>query len=626
MFISRLFYLLSIAVFVMVTACTPQVAATPEATSAEVTAAPAVPLTPDEPVTLRLAVADEEGRPSDPYVHEFIDQVKTLSNGTITIEPTWDAGSATDAGFETGVIQLVKEGNFDLGLAASRAFDNEDITSFQALQAPFLIDNDALAQAVATSDTATRMMESLSSTGMVGLTMWPEDLRHPFSLVPGKPILSPQDFVGLSVRATPSQVTYQLIDALGGTPMMGDEYQAAESGLRQGASLIGTPTATGNVVFFAKFQVLFANGSSFEKLSEAQRNVLREAAIATQKKAIAEHPSDVDAASAWCADGGSIVLASDAQVASFETAAQPIFDSIAQNPLNAEFITAIRELKKNTEPSAGVKACNGAVAQSSPEPTLENEVWSEGLPPNGSWTVSLTIEDLIGQDVMQSKAAEWAGTYTWTFQDGKAEFDYKDPGGTGFGCQADVAAAGNVLKFTYTSGADCNNEVDNVQWRLDEDGLHLHLISIQNAPFGENKAVYEARPWQKVEEWSTGLPPEGVWRVELSADDFVRMGVMKSKANEWAGTYTWTLKDGHYMNLWEDGKGKSGKCVGTYSVVEDFVRLTSTTDDCPGEVEDFQWRLDDDGLHIHLIAVKNIGFTEVKANFEAKPWQKIADQ
>ncbi len=47
-------------------------------------------------------------------------------------------------------------------------------------------------------------------------------------------------------------------------PMVGDnDYQAAESGLRQRASLTDTPTATGNVIFFVKFQVLFANGAAF---------------------------------------------------------------------------------------------------------------------------------------------------------------------------------------------------------------------------------------------------------------------------------------------------------------------------------------------------------------------------
>jgi hypothetical protein len=103
--------------------------------------------------------------------------------------------------------------------------------------------------------------------------------------------------------------------------MYGNEgYQAAESGLRQGFSLTGTPTATGNVIFFPKFQVLFANSAAFEKLSEAQRTVIREAAAATQEKAITEHPTEVDAATAWCADGGTIVMASEEQVAAFDTA------------------------------------------------------------------------------------------------------------------------------------------------------------------------------------------------------------------------------------------------------------------------------------------------------------------
>jgi hypothetical protein len=91
--------------------------------------------------------------------------------------------------------------------------------------------------------------------------------------------------------------------------------------LRQGASLTGSPAATGNVIFFPKFQVLFANGAVFEKLNEGQRSVLREAVEATQKKAIAEHPSEAEAVAAWCADGGTIVMASESQVAAFEAAA-----------------------------------------------------------------------------------------------------------------------------------------------------------------------------------------------------------------------------------------------------------------------------------------------------------------
>jgi TRAP-type transport system periplasmic protein len=493
---SRSLLLFTLLVF---TACAPQVAATPLSTSV-----PAAPQTQVEPITLRMAVADQEGRPSDPYVHEFINRVDTLSNGNITIEPTWDAGAEITPFFEQGVVKVVKDGHYELGLAGSRAWDSSGVTSFQALQAPFLITDDALAEAVASSEIGTQMLDGLSSVGMTGLALWPEDLRHPFSMTPDKPILSPDDLKGLTVRSIPSEVSYMLIDTLGGNPMYGDNYQAAESGLRQGASLSGTPTATGNVIFFPKFQVLFANGAALEKLSEGQRAILHEAATATQKKAIAEHPSEADAVAAWCADGGTVVMASAEQVAAFEAAAKPVFDKIEQDPLNAELIAAIRELKAKTKPAPGAQACEADIAQSSAVPTSENAIWSTGLPPNGKWTVNLTAEDVIAKGVQPSKAIEWAGLFFFEFQDGQglSRGEYL----TGFiaACPFTYEAVEDFFRITYVDlgqpNYECGPQVDDLQWRLDEEGqLYLHVIDIQAVPFLETKAVYEAKPWQKVE-------------------------------------------------------------------------------------------------------------------------------
>ena len=136
---------------------------------------PIQPQAASQAITLRFAIPDEQGRPViDPYVHEFIDQAHSLSQGKITIEPTWDAGSGTTDGYEKGVIQLVRQGKFDLGLASARTWDTQGITNFQVLQAPFLITNDALAEAVATNDIATRILDSFSPVGVGGLTLWPE--------------------------------------------------------------------------------------------------------------------------------------------------------------------------------------------------------------------------------------------------------------------------------------------------------------------------------------------------------------------------------------------------------------------------------------------------------------------
>ena len=601
------------------TACAPQVVATPAPTLAQ-----------DEPLTMRLAVADQEGRPSEPYVLKFVEQVKTLSNGNITIEPIWDAGAATDAGFEVGVVQLVKGGQADLGLAGSRAFDTESIPSFQALQAPFLITNDNLSKAVATSDIATRMLENLSSAGLAGLTLWPEDLRHPFSIIPDKPILSPSDFEGATVRVVPSEVSHMLIEVLGGKPLLGDDYQVAESGLRQGASLTGTPTATANVIFFAKFQVLFANGAAFEKLSEKQRAVLQEAAIATQKKAIAEHPGEAEAGSAWCADGGTVVLASEEQVAAFEAAAKPVFDQIEQAPLNAELISAIRELKAKIEPAPEAEACAPDAPLQGDEPPAESPVWSQGLPPNGVWQVELSADDFAEMGVLRSVAeSDWAGTYTLTLKDGKSFGEFHGLHEFYGKCQANYELVGDIVRFTYyqTTGGECEGMVEDLQWRLDDEGLHFQLVAVENGPSTELKVYYEAKPWQKVEEWSEGLPPNGVWQVELTAEDIAQMGVLQSTAVDMAGVYTWTFQDGN-AQIEIQGPAISVSCMVNATVVEDFVRLQnvgSTT--CNGDAyDDVQWRLDEEGLHFYLVD-SSVGLPiELKATYEAKPWQKIANQ
>jgi TRAP-type transport system periplasmic protein len=441
------------------------------------------------PITLRLAVADNVGRPSEPYVLEFVEQVKTRSDGSIAIETVWDAGAETTPPFEQGVVKALTEGQYDLALSGSRAWDSLGVTSLEALQAPFLITNDDLAIAVATSDNGKQMLDALSSAGVTGLALWPEDLRHPFSLVPGKSILSPQDFEGANVRAIGSNVTYLLIETLGGKPAVeADDFQAAESGLRQGASLPGTPTGTGNVIFFPKYQVLVANGAAFEALSQSQQGIIRDAAAATQEKAIAEHPSDVENGAAWCKDGGTIVLASEAQIAAFEKAAQPVFDSIEKDLVNKEHIAAIRDLKAKTPPSPGATACG---------PADTAEVWSPGLPPNGVWRVELSVDDLVQMGLTASMAEkEWAGVYTWTYQDGKVEFHFK--GGYETSCKADMAVVDNFVRATYTSGSDCQGEVDDFQWRLEADGLHLHLVAIKNAPFLQNKAFFEAKPYQNI--------------------------------------------------------------------------------------------------------------------------------
>jgi TRAP-type C4-dicarboxylate transport system substrate-binding protein len=554
----------------------------------------------DDEITLQLAVTDPQGGNSEPYVLEFIEQVKTLSGGKITIEPGW----FEDAGDELGVIQRISTRIADLGLVPSRAWNGAGVTSLDALQAPFLITNTVLAEAVATSDIATQMLNGMSSAGVIGLTLWPEDLRHPFAIKPQTPFLSPEDFAGLDIRTPPSVLSNALVKALGGNPVGygSTTYPGAESGLRSAlSSLSGTQIGTGNVTFFSKYQVLFANSATFEKLSDGQKSILREAAVATQTKAIAEHPNDSDAATAYCAGGGTVVLASDEQLAAFEKAAQPVFDQIEQDPANAGYIAAIRELKASTTPSAGAEACEPTTVQASS--TSSTEAWSKGLPPNGIWQVELTAEDLEAIGLPASSAIDWASKQTLTLLDGEGIWFFQRPDGNIY-CKSTYAVVDDVVRFNYA--ADCTGQVHDMQWRLEDDGLHLKIVATQRAFDAQFKASFAAKPWHKIGEpipdtrvWDKGLPPNGTWQAEATPEDFLALGFVPSYAALLGGVYTWTFQDG--KATFQSKTQDSVAFTADYAVVGDAVRFNFTSGPFGQDSGDMRWRLDDDGLHMHVV-------------------------
>jgi hypothetical protein len=254
-------------------------------------------------------------------------------------------------------------------------------------------------------------------------------------------------------------------------------------------------------VFFPKYQVLFANGAAFEQLIQSQQSILRKAAAAVQETAIANRLGEAEAAEAWCTDGGSIVMASEEQMAAFVEAAQPVFDQIQANPANAELVDAIQELKANVEPSPGAEACGAAATQPPSEAVEQN--WSGELPPNGIWTAELTPEDYVRNGVRQSAANEWAGEFWYEFQDGQGGFRGEFLDGLVV-CPFTYEAVENFMRITFVDDGNpnynCGNEVHELQWRLDTEGLRFHVVAIHNGPRVENTAHYEARPWQKVEE------------------------------------------------------------------------------------------------------------------------------
>jgi hypothetical protein len=176
------------------------------------------------------------------------------------------------------------------------------------------------------------------------------------------------------------------------------------------------------------------------------------------------------------------------------------------NPLIVATLMMITACSPGATPtSASPTVTPAATVEVSPilQPNTDTGAWSEDLPPNGVWQATLTPEEFVQMGVSRYVAEEeWAGVYTWTFQDGKAQLDFKGPIKIGtFTCLAEYAAADGVVSFTFTSSVPsgaCVGALDHVQWRLNDDGLHFHLVASSHGPFVERQTTYEAKPFQNI--------------------------------------------------------------------------------------------------------------------------------
>ena len=222
--------------------------------------------------------------------------------------------------------------------------------------------------AVAADPLVTPLLEGMLAQGAVGLSAWPDDLRHPFAWEQnGSPFLTASDLKGAKVWTLPSDLQKSILEGLGATPInatpgevdamvAAGSIRGAESSFNGIGNLSGTPTATGDVVLYPKYMVLAAEDAMLGRLTADQQTILRTAALAARDLAVSDHVTDASIALKWCADGGRVVLAGEANLATFRQAAEPILAKLSADPTTATAIDAIRALKARTQ-SAPIRGC-----------------------------------------------------------------------------------------------------------------------------------------------------------------------------------------------------------------------------------------------------------------------------
>lgn len=456
------------------------------------------------PVVLRLGTPDTNNQWAAPVIDEFAANVEKMSEGTLSIEPVWTAGGLNVAEFDQEVARRVMSGDLDMGMIPARAWDTEGVTTLRALQAPFLVDSDELAEAIADGDVGASMLAGLSDVGVTGLALFPEEMRRVFSF--GEPMVSPEDFEGRRVRVPLSATSTALFEALGATAVdiSGDafseavssgEIHAAESAFSRAGDLPAPATAMSNAVLYPKLQTLVVHTSSWDDLTTDHREALTAAVAATTAWADGHATSDVEAARSHCSSGyGAVVQASDGDLQALRRAVRPVYADIERDEVTADLIARIQALKATLPQPPEMPTCE----QATTPPDDEGPADIEDVDIEGVWRFEVTFADFAAQGIDRTAASSEVGVHTVTLEDGELIEEWQQPQGPKV-CRARYDVAGDRVTFEYYSGceakfsATASIQGDRIDWS-DPESLPPKS-GPEYQPFDE---AYNSVPWIRI--------------------------------------------------------------------------------------------------------------------------------
>jgi TRAP-type C4-dicarboxylate transport system substrate-binding protein len=282
----------------------------------------------------------------------FLGEVTRLSRGELRIDVrnSWRLGRVD---YETALIRDVRAGKADIGWVGARAWASLGVTSFDALQAPFLIDTYGLEQEVVRSPMVAQMLARLGALGVVPIGVLPGPLRETLGRAP---LRSRADFAGKSIGVQRSWVATATMRTLGAKPTSfptQGEIGAFDGIEQQVTSIDGNHYdavaryVTGNLKLWPRPLVLFMNRAAFDRLPKAQQRLLREAvrdAVAPTARLLVAR--EAESAGNLCRRGAIFVSSSSAELAELGTAVRPVYAELEREPETRAFIQRIQALKR----------------------------------------------------------------------------------------------------------------------------------------------------------------------------------------------------------------------------------------------------------------------------------------
>ncbi len=262
----------------------------------------------------------------------FADLVREETGGRIVINVYTDS----EKGNEPSVLEQLRFGGVDFARVSVMSMA-DSVEAFNVLQLPYLYDDRDHMWRVLDSGIGEKFLTALDGSGMVGLSWYDAGARHFYNWV--RPVETLDDLAGLRIRVAQSQLMYDMVRALGATPVTvsyEEVYSALETRAIDGAENNWPSYQSERHWEVAPCITLDAHSripelqlcaqSTWNRLSESDRSIIlrcaRESAL-YERELWAE--AEASAQEKLQASGCVVTELSDDELARFRKAVEPLY-------------------------------------------------------------------------------------------------------------------------------------------------------------------------------------------------------------------------------------------------------------------------------------------------------------
>jgi TRAP-type C4-dicarboxylate transport system substrate-binding protein len=419
----------------------------------------------------------------------FVDQVKARTGGRVVIAIDGNGYSSNDPDNELRLVRDLRRGKVTLAYIPSRAWERGGITSFRALQAPFLVTNYPLLHDITSGATGDEMLHSLGASGLVGLGLVPEELRRPLGR---RPLSSVAAFNGAHVRVITSPTSILALRAVGALPVTTlDARQAlaaldkrkldgVESDLHSiynNGYVTVAPYLTSNLPLFAKTETIVIRKKAWSELSAGDQDALRSAARATVVHADPARRERTELARV-CTAGVRLVRASPADAAGLQRESAGVYAALERDAATKRAIATIRALRGSGPATPSVLAHCTTPA---PRPVAHG-----GRFPEGRFVSTLTKADF------EAGGATYDPTFPVPFKitihNGRWNTNERPP------YSGPLLINGPLVTFVIEQPT-ADKASETVRWNYYRGELTFKVVSVADAA---SRVLYTAHPWHKI--------------------------------------------------------------------------------------------------------------------------------